>query len=236
MQKLMSYMRAAMEQYDMVQDGDNIALGLSGGKDSVAMLSGFARLRSFFPKKFELTAIIIDQRFKGEDTDYSALEVLCKNIEIPLVIKRTNIGKLIFEIRAEKNPCSLCARMRRGELHDAAKAAGCNKLALGHHLDDVAETFMMNLLNGGTIGAFLPVTYLTRKDITVIRPMIFARESDTTRVVRREGLPVVQKVCPIDGKTEREEVKILLDSLEQKYGDVRSKILGALQRGSVSGF
>lgn len=236
MRKLMGYMRAAMEQYNMVQDGDKIAVGLSGGKDSVAMFAALARMRSFYPVKFELTAIIIDQRFKGEDTDYSTLEVLCKNIEIPLVIKRTNIGKLIFEIRAEKNPCSLCTRMRRGELHDAAKAAGCNKLALGHHLDDVAETFMMNLLNGGTIGAFSPVTYLTRKDITVIRPMIFARESDTARVVRREGLPVVKNACPVDDSTERQEVKILLDSLAHKYGDVRSKILGALQQSSTSGF
>jgi tRNA(Ile)-lysidine synthetase-like protein len=236
MQKLMSYMRSAMEQYDMVQDGDKIAIGLSGGKDSVAMLSALASMRSFCKKKFKLTAIIIDPRFSGKDTDYGELEMLCENIGVPLVIKRTDIGNIIFNTRQEKNPCSLCARMRRGVLHDLAKEAGCNKLALGHHMDDAAETFMMNLLNGGTIGSFSPVTYLSRKDITVIRPMIFARESDTARAVRRTGLPVVNKSCPVDGKTERQDVKLLLDSLEDKYGDVRNKILGALQRGSISGY
>ncbi len=236
MQKLMGYMRAAIEQYEMIKDGDKIALGLSGGKDSVAMLAALARMRSFLPTKFELTAIIIDQRFSGDDTDYSALEVFCEMIKIPLTIRRTNIGKLVFETREEKNPCSLCARMRRGELHNLAKTIGCDKVALGHHMDDAAETFIMNLLNGGTIGSFSPVTYLSREEITLIRPMIFARESDAARVVRRENLPIAQKKCPVDGATERQDAKIILDSLEQKYGDVRSKILGALQRGSVSGF
>lgn len=236
MQKLMGYMRAAMEQYDMIQDGDKLAVGLSGGKDSVAMLAALARMRSFLPTKFELIAIIVDQRFSGDDTDYSELELLCQDSGVPLIIERTNMGRLIFETRKEKNPCSLCARIRRGTLHDLAKAAGCNKLALGHHLDDAAETFMMNLLSGGTIGSFSPVTYLTRKDITVIRPMIFARENDTARVVRREGLPVVKSACPVDDSTERQEIKVLLDSLQHKYGDVRSKILGALQQGNISDY
>lgn len=236
MQKLMGYMRAAIEQYDMIQDGDKIAVGLSGGKDSLALFAALAHMRSFLPVKFDLTAIIIDQRFNGDDTDYSALELFCESIKIPLTIRRTNIGRLVFETREEKNPCSLCARMRRGELHNLAKAIGCGKIALGHHMDDAAETFMMNLLNGGIIGSFSPVTYLSRNDITVIRPMIFARESDAARVVRRKGLPVVQKLCPVDGVTQRQDVKILLDSLENKYGDVRSKILGALQKGSISGY
>ena len=229
-------MRSAMEQYNMVQEGDRVAVGLSGGKDSVAMLTALASMRGFYPFKYELVAITMDPCFNGVNTDYSEIEALCEKIEVPYKIRRTEIGKVIFETRKEKNPCSLCARMRRGVLHDEAKATGCNKLALGHHMDDAAETFMMNLLNGGNIGCFSPVTYLSRKDITVIRPMIFARESDVVRAVRRENLPVVKSICPVDGVTERQDVKELLNSLENKYGDVRSKILGAMQRGGIDGY
>jgi len=236
MQKLMSYMRSAMEQYDMIQEGDRVAVGLSGGKDSVSLLAALACMRDFYPYKYELIAVTMDPCFNGVDTDYSEMKSLCEKINVPYIIRRTEIGKIIFETRKEKNPCSLCARMRRGVLHDEAKAAGCNKLALGHHLDDAAETFMMNLLNGGNIGCFSPVTYLSRKDITVIRPMIFARESDAVRVVRRQNLPVVKSLCPADGVTERQDVKELLNSFEHKYGDIRSKILGAMQRGGIDGF
>jgi len=236
MQKLMSYMRSAMEQYNMIQEGDKVAVGVSGGKDSLALLTALARMRSFYPYKYSLVAISMDPCFNSQKTDYSEIETLCEKLNVPYIIRRTEIGRIIFETRNEKNPCSLCARMRRGVLHDEAKAAGCNKLALGHHMDDAAETFLMNLLNGGHIGCFSPVTYLSRKDITVIRPMIFARESDAVRVARREGLPVIKSRCPVDGATERQEVKLLLTSLEHKYGDVRSKILGAMQRGNIDGF
>jgi len=236
MQKLMSYMRSAMEQYNMIQEGDKVAVGVSGGKDSLALLTALARMRSFYPYKYSLVAISMDPCFNSQKTDYSEIETLCEKLNVPYIIRRTEIGRIIFETRNEKNPCSLCARMRRGVLHDEAKAAGCNKLALGHHMDDAAETFLMNLLNGGHIGCFSPVTYLSRKDITVIRPMIFARESDAVRVARREGLPVIKSRCPVDGTTERQEVKLLLTSLEHKYGDVRSKILGAMQRGNIDGF
>ncbi len=236
MQKLMSYMRSAMEQYNMVEDGDKIAVGVSGGKDSLALLAALAEMRRFYPKKYELVAISMDPCFNGEENDFSEIEKLCKKINVPYIIRRTEIGKVIFENRKEKNPCSLCARMRRGVLHDETKAAGCNKLALGHHMDDAAETFMMNLLNGGNIGCFSPVTYLSRKDISVIRPMIFARESDIARAVMHEGLPVVKSRCPADGHTERQDVKELLKSLSSKYGDVIEKLLGALQRGGIDGF
>lgn len=236
MQKLMSYMRSAMERYGMVQSGDNIAVGLSGGKDSVALLYALARMRLFYPEKFELCAISIDMCFGGVETDYSALQSLCEKIDVPYIIKRTQIGEIIFDIRKEPNPCSLCARMRRGALHDAAKAAGCNKLALGHHMDDAVETFVMNLLNEARVGCFSPVTYLSRKDLYMIRPMIFARESDCARVTRRENLPVVKSKCPADGCTERQRTKELLNSLEKDYSDVRYKILGAMQRGHINGF
>lgn len=236
MQKLMRYLRCAMEQYEMVAPGDRIAVGLSGGKDSVAMLSALARMRSFYPAPFSLYAITVDPCFNGKPTDYSNLERLCQGLDIPYEIRRTQLAEVIFDVRKERNPCSLCARMRRGILHDIAKAAGCNKIALGHHLDDVAETFLMNLFNGGTIACFMPVTYLSRKDITMIRPMIFARESDCTRVVRQEGFPIVPSGCPVDGSTERQDVKELLDMLEEKYGPVRQKILGALQRRALDGY
>ena len=229
-------MRAACQQYEMIKEGDRIAIGVSGGKDSIALLAGMANLRRFYPEKFDIVAITLDPRFGGVDADYSAIEELCKKLDIEYIIKRTQLAEVIFDIRKESNPCSLCARMRRGALHDAAIAAGCNKIALGHHLDDVAETFVMNLYNGGTLDCFMPVTYLSRKDIYMIRPMIFARESDCARVVRRENLPTVKSNCPADGTTERQEVKEMLSALEKKYGDVRSKILGAMQRKGINGY
>ncbi|MBR4859192.1 MAG: tRNA 2-thiocytidine biosynthesis protein TtcA [Clostridia bacterium] len=236
MQKLLSHMRAACQQYEMIKEGDRIAIGVSGGKDSVALLAGMANLRRFYPEKFDIVAITLDPRFGGTDGDFSKIEELCKALDVEYVIKRTQLAEVIFDIRKESNPCSLCARMRRGALHDAAKENGCNKIALGHHLDDVAETFIMNLFNGGTLDCFMPVTYLSRKDIYMIRPMIFARESDCARVVRREGLPTVKSNCPADGTTERQEVKEMLSALEKKYGDVRSKILGAMQRKEINGY
>ena len=235
MQKLMSHMRAAMERYEMIRAGDRVAVGLSGGKDSVALLAALARMRDYYPQPFELVAVSIDMGF-AEGTDYAPLQKLCDGLGVPYRIKRTQIGLIIFDLRQEKNPCSLCARMRRGALHDEVKAMGCSKLALGHHMDDAAETFMMNLLHEGRVGCFSPVTYLSRKDLTMIRPMVFARESDCARVVRREGLPVVKSKCPADGVTERQNTKELLTALEKDYSDVRQKILGAMQRGNISGF
>lgn len=236
MQKLLSYMRSACQQYEMIKDGDRIAVGVSGGKDSMALLAAMANLRKFYPEKFELVAITLDPRFGGEDGDYSEIEKLCETLEVEYIVKRTQLAEVIFDIRKESNPCSLCARMRRGALHDAAIAAGCNKIALGHHLDDVAETFIMNLFNGGTLDCFMPVTYLSRKDLYMIRPMIFARESDCARVARKENLPVVKSRCPADGTTERQDVKEFLNSLEKKYGSVRHKILGAMQRKGINGY
>ena len=236
MQKLLGYIRSAVQDYNMIENGDRIAVGLSGGKDSVALLTALAKLRSFYPKNFELVAITLDMRFGGEDTDYSAIENLCKSLDVPYVIRRTQLAEIIFDLRKESNPCSLCARMRRGILHDTAKENNCNKIALGHHLDDVAETFMMNLLRGGTVDCFSPVTYLSRKDLYMIRPMVYARESDCARAVRRGGLPVVKSKCPADGVTSREQAKQLLNSLEKEYGDVRTKILGAMQRKNINGY
>lgn len=236
MQKLMGFMRSAMEHYNMIEPGDCVAVGLSGGKDSVALLVALAEMRAFYPQPYTLVALTVDPCFDGVPGDYAALRELCEGLGIPHVVRRTQLAQIIFEQRKEPNPCSLCARMRRGILHDESRANGCNKIALGHHLDDLAQTFLMNLLGNGTIGCFSPVTYLSRKDITMIRPMIYVRESDAARVVHKLDLPVVKSRCPVDGETHREQAKQLLKTLEPQYGEVRRKILGALERRELDGY
>ena len=234
MQKLMSHMRSAMQQYNMIEEGDRVAVGLSGGKDSVAMLVALANLRRFYPKRFEVKAITLDPCFLGEEADYTAIEALCERLQVEYFVKRTNLYHIIFETRKEKNPCSLCARMRRGMLHDSAKALGCNKIALGHHKDDAAQTALMNLLNGGAFECFSPKSYLSRKDLHMIRPMIYVPEKYIENLVRRENLPVVKSACPADGVTERKEVGELLEHLGQKYENLPEKIIHALEKGGIS--
>lgn len=236
MQMLMSRMRAAMQKYDMVLPGDKIAVGVSGGKDSVALLYALSQMRRFYPAEFDVAAITLDPCFGGVPADYSAIEKLCGEMGVEYIIRRTQLWELIFEVRKEENPCSLCARMRRGILHDEAKKAGCNKIALGHHLDDAVETFYMNLLKGGNIGCFSPVTYLSRRDITLIRPMIYADESEVAGAAKHEGLPVVKSKCPVDGATERQRTKELVKVLEKEYGAIREKTVGALERAGVDGW
>ncbi len=233
MQKLMSRMRAAMEKYDMIEDGDRIAVGLSGGKDSVALLAALAEMRRFYPKNFEVIAITVDMRFDNADTDYTALEELCRRLDVPFVVKRTELADIIFNIRKESNPCSLCAKMRRGILHDAAIENGCNIVALGHHMDDAVETFFMNLLKGGNISSFFPVTYMSRKDIYIIRPMVLASESLVAGAVKHCDLPVVKSKCPMDKTSEREKTKELVRTLNKEYPQLREKVIGALQRRGI---
>lgn len=236
MQKLLSLVRAAAEKYNMIENGDRIAVCVSGGKDSVALLKCMAELRRFYPKSFEICAITLDPCFFGTEGDYSAIEKLCSENGIPYTVKRTDLYNVIFETRKEKNPCSLCARMRRGLLHDTAKELGCNKIALGHHTDDAAETFLMNLFSGGRAECFSPVSYLSRKDLYMIRPLIFAYESDIERVVKKENLPIVKSNCPADENTHREETKMLIRELEKKYPALRQKLIGAMQTGNISGW
>ena len=234
MQQLMSYMRAAMEQYDMVEEGDCIAVALSGGKDSLALLAGLAGLRRFYPENFTLKAITVDPCFGNQEGDYSVVAALCERLEVEYVIKRSNLYHIIFETRKEKNPCSLCARMRRGMLHDAAKQCGCNKLALGHHKEDAVQTALMNLFNGGNFTCFSPVSYLSRKDLYMIRPMIYVPEQYVRKLVRRENLPVVQSACPADGFTERQAMADFMEQLEKKYENLPEKVIHALQAGHIS--
>ena len=235
MQRLMSLMRSAMEKYNMIEAGDRIAVCVSGGKDSVALLYALAQLRRFYPIPFEIEALTLEMGFPG-GSDFSPVADLCEKLEVPYTLKPTEIGRIVFDVRREENPCSLCARMRRGALHDAAKALGCNKIALGHHLDDAAETFYMNLLLGGRIGCFSPVGYLSNKDLYMIRPMVLAFERDVSRAVGRLSLPVVKSKCPADGNTKRQEGKELIRTLEKDYDRLRIKTIGALQRAGVDGW
>lgn len=233
MKKLLSLTRAAVDKYNMIEAGDKIAVGVSGGKDSLALLYALAKLRDFYPKPFSLVAVTLDYQFNGIAEDYTEIEALCKELQVEYIVRRTNLWEVIFETRKEKNPCSLCAKMRRGLLHDTAVANGCNKVALGHHMDDAAETFLMNLLNGGKIGCFSPVSYLSNKKLYLIRPLIFAYEKDVAAAARRENLPVVKSRCPMDKVSNRQNMKELLRSLEKDYPAVRKKIVGALERSHI---
>ena len=236
MQNLMSRMRAAMEKYNMIEEGDVVAVGVSGGKDSLALLYALSEMRRFYPVKYEVKAITADMTFFGEKTDFSGITALCDKLGVEHIIRETELYHIIFETRKEKNPCSLCARMRRGILHDMTKETGCTKLALGHHSDDAAETFMMNLLSGGRIESFRPVTYLSRKDLTMIRPMILASEKEVLSAARKMQLPTVESPCPMDKTSNRNDMKELLTELEKKYPSVREKIIGGLQKADLCGW
>ncbi len=234
MRKLLSYMRRAIEDYHMIEDGDRIAVGVSGGKDSVALLLALHELQRFYPKKFELIGITLDMGFDGFDT--VPLQKLCADHEIPYFVEKTNFKEIIFDIRKESNPCSLCSKMRRGALNDLAKAHGCNKIALGHHYDDVIETFFLCLLYEGRIGCFSPVTYLSRADVHQIRPLIYTPEKDIYSVVRRLQLPIVAHSCPADGKTTRQDMKNMLQSLNKENRGVKKRVFGALIRSGIDGW
>ena len=236
MQRLEGLMRKAIQEYKMIEPGDRICVGVSGGKDSVALTVGLAHLRRYLNIPFEVVAVSLDPQFGGKATDYAPLEELFAKLEVPFEIRRSNIGAVVFDVRKEPNPCALCAKMRRGLLHDTAKELGCNKVALGHHLDDAIETFYMNLWGEGRLGCFSPVTYLSRKDLTMIRPMILATESDVRRAVKHESLPVVKSTCPADGATRRQEMKEYVADMCRKDRAFRQKMLGALQGADLDGW
>lgn len=218
----------------MIAPGDKIAVGVSAGKDSLTLLCAMAQLRRFYPVPFELIAITIDMGFEG--TDFSPIADLCRELDVPYHVIPTEISKIIFDVRKEKNPCSLCAKMRRGALHNAAKELGCNTVALGHHFDDAVETFMLNLFYEGRLGCFSPVTYLSRVGIKLIRPMLYMPEKDVRYFANKTALPVVKSSCPADGNTQREEMKQLLRELEKKNDGLRYRIFGAMQRAEIDGF
>jgi len=233
--RILSYTRRAVDDYGMIREGEKIAVGISGGKDSLTLLCALADLRRFYPNKFELCAITVDMGFE-EKMDFSPIRTLCESLDVPYHIVPTEIYEIIFKVRKEQSPCSLCAKMRRGALHKAAKELGCTAVALGHHFDDVVDTFMLNLFFEGRLGCFSPVTYLSRMDITLIRPMIYMPEKDVRYFAQKAELPVIKSPCPADGKTERAEMKKLLSDLERKNKGLRYRIFGAIQRGEIDGF
>lgn len=236
MDKILGKFRACIDKYNMIGENDCIAVGVSGGKDSLVLLCALARLRDFYPKKFTVKAITVDPYFENKPGNYQAIKKLCEKINVEYIIRKISLYNIIFEDRKEPNPCSLCARMRRGIIHNCAKENGCNKIALGHHGDDAIETFLINLFNGGKIGCFSPVTYLSRKDITLIRPMLYLWENEVANACKRENLPIVKSKCPADGVTERQNTKEYIANLEKTYPDIKAKLFGAMERGNVSGF
>lgn len=227
MQRLIGLVRRCVEDYKMIEPGDRIGVGVSGGKDSVALLSFLAELKKYHNAPFEVEAITIDM---GMGMDYSSIDCLCRELEIPYHLIKTEIGPIIFDYRKEKNPCSMCAKMRRGALNQALLDHGMNKLALGHHYDDAVETFVMSLLYEGRISCFQPVTNLDRTGIIQIRPMLYIHEKTIDSFVKRFDLPVITNRCPVDKYTKREEVKELVYELTARYPDLKERIFGAMQR------
>ncbi len=233
-QRILSYVRRALDDYGMVCEGDRICVGVSAGKDSLTLLVALAELRRFYPIKYTLSAVTVDLGFEG--ADYSEISELCQRLGIEYKVVKTEIGKVVFDIRKESNPCSLCAKMRRGALHGAAKEMGCNKVALGHHFDDTVETFMLNLFYEGRIGCYSPVTYLSNTELYLIRPMIYVPEKAVKYFTNKADLPVAVSKCPADKNTERESMKLLLKQLEKENKGLRHRIFGAMQKGKVDGF
>ena len=233
--RVLSYTRRALDDYQMIRPDDRVAVGVSAGKDSLTLLCALAELRRFYPIPFELVAITVDMGFPG-GTDLLPIRRLCEELNVPYHVIPSQIYSIIFEARKEKNPCSLCAKMRRGALHNAARDLGCNVVALGHHFDDAVETFMLNLFFEGRLGCFSPVSYLSRTELRLIRPMIYMPEKDVRYFAAKAALPVVKSTCPADGNTQREEIKQLLSALERKHDGLRYRIFGAMQRGEIDGF
>lgn len=234
MQRLLSYTRRAVDDFQMIQPGDHIAVGVSGGKDSMTLMLALNQLRRFYPNPFRLTAICLTMGY--EDVDYRPLRQLCEENDIPFVLYPTQIAQIIFDVRKEPNPCSLCAKLRRGILHNVAIANGCNKVALGHHMDDVIETFFLCLLHEGRISCFSPVTHLDRKNIHLIRPFIYLPEKEIKRYVRANRLPVIYNPCPANGHTQRQYVKELLADLGKTHKGLKKRLFRAVANSKIDGW
>ena len=234
LQQVYSLTRKAIDDYHMIQAGDEIAVGISGGKDSLTLLYALQGLRRFYPHPFKLCAVTVDLGFDNLKLD--KISDLCEDLDVPYHIIHTDIAKIIFEDRRESNPCSLCAKMRKGALNDAMKAIGCNKVAYAHHKDDVVETMMMSLIYEGRLHTFRPVTYLDRTDITVIRPLVYMNEADVIGFVNKYKVPVVKSPCPADGHTKREYIKNLVQKINLESPGVKGRIFTAIQRGKLDGW
>lgn len=233
-QHILGQVRRAIQDYDMIQDGDRIAVGVSGGKDSMTLLAALRQLKNFYPRKFELEAISLTMGIGN--ADFTPVAEFCRKIDVNYTVEETLIGKIIFEVRNEKNPCSMCANLRRGALHNTAKKLGCNKVALGHHRDDAIETLLLSTLYEGRIHTFSPVTYLDRKDLYLIRPLIYTEEKQIKSIVKAESIPIVKSPCHIDGKTKRQFIKDLILDLQKDNREVKSNLFGAIKRAEIDGW
>ena len=232
MNKILSLTRRCVEDYAMIQPGDRVAVGVSGGKDSVTLLVALAKLREFYPVPFTVEAFTLDMGHRDgvPGMDFAPVEQLCRELDVPYTILKSEIQHIIFDLRREKNPCSMCAKMRRGALHGAMQERGLTKIALGHHYDDAVETFYMSLIFEGRLSCFQPVTYLDRTGITQIRPLLYCGESLIRHTAQRLGLPVVENPCPADGNTRRQEIKELIYALQGRYPGLKARTFGAMQR------
>jgi len=232
--RILSHLRRAADTYKMIGDNDKIAVGVSGGKDSLTLLYGLSQLKLFYPNKFEMIAVTIDCGF--DNLDFEKIKNLCEDLNVEYYIIPTNIKQVVFDLRKEKNPCALCSNLRHGALNKAAKSHGCNKVALAHNLDDSVETFMLNLIYESRLGTFSPVTYLDRSDLTLIRPLIYAPEKEIKSFVKSQNLLVVKSPCPVDKKTKREDVKLLLGDLSRKYRNFKYNIFSAIEKAEIDGY
>lgn len=233
LQQALSIVRRAIDDYNMIADNDNIAIGISGGKDSLTLLYALHGLKRFYPKHFDICAVTVDLGFGNLNLEQ--IKELCESMDIPYHIIKTDIGKIIFDDRKESNPCSLCAKMRKGALNTAIKELGCNKVAYAHHKDDVVDTMIMSLIYEGRFHTFRPVTYLDRMELTVIRPLIYMKEADVIGFVNKYNVPVVKSPCPADGHTKREYVKTLIQEINRENPGVRDRMFTAV-KGSIEGW
>ena len=226
--------RRCVDDYHMIEAGDAIAVGVSGGKDSLVLLRALKHLQSYYPVPFHLEAVTIDLGFEG--MDFTPVAEMCRDIDVPYTLIQSDIKEIVFDVRQEDNPCSLCAKMRRGALNDVLNQRGLNKLALGHHFDDAIETFLMSLLFEGRLSCFKPVTHMTRANIWQIRPMVYAGEGTITNLADSLQLPIVENPCPMDKESKRHEIKVLIRELSARYPDLKSKVFGAMQRLPLDGW
>lgn len=234
LQQLLSYTRKAVDEYRMIQEGDHIAVGLSGGKDSLTLLYAMQGLRRFYPEKFKLSAVTVDLGYEKFDTE--PLQKLCEELDVPYIVVKTDIARILFDERKESNPCSLCAKMRKGALNEAIKKAGCNKIAYGHHKDDIVETMLLSLIFEGRFHSFSPKTYLDRMDLTVIRPLMFVNEMDVIGFQHKYNLPVAKSRCPIDGLTKRQYAKDLIKQLNEEHPGAKDRMFTAILNGNIAGW
>ena len=231
LQQVLSLTRQAIDDYGMIEEGDKIAIGLSGGKDSITLLYALSHLKSFYPRHFDLLAVTVDVGF--QNIDFDKTQQLCDSLKVPYHIIPTQIAQIVFDARQDTNPCSLCSKMRKGAINDTVKELGCNKVAYGHHKDDLLESMMMSLLFEARLHTFLPVTYWDRSDLTLIRPLIYMFEGDVKGFIKEMDIPIVKNPCPVDGSTKREYVKKIINQLNHDHPGAKSRMYRAIMEGIV---